>query len=103
MATPIDMPANPSDQQVYDCPQNGVKYVWDGEKWNQMGGGGGNGGGSARVNVSDQPPTDKVVGDLWYSTVDGILYVWYVDPTQPASGDIGQWVDVRPGNEGAAA
>ncbi len=99
----IDMPASPTVNQAFEA-QNGVSYVWDGEKWNATSsGGGGGGGGNAKVNVGTNPPATKVTGDLWYNTVDGVLYVWYVDESQVADAGEGQWVDTRPGNEGAAA
>ncbi len=97
----IDMPAAPTINQAFEA-QNGVTYVWDGSKWNAAGGSGGGGGGNAKVNVGSNPPTEKVSGDLWYNTIDGVLYVWYVDESQVADAGEGQWVDTRPGNEGAA-
>ena len=39
----IDMPASPTVNQSFEA-QNGVTYIWDGEKWNlntAQGGGGG--------------------------------------------------------------
>ena len=29
----IDMPASPTVNQAFEA-QNGVSYIWDGEKWN---------------------------------------------------------------------
>ena len=103
MATPIVMPASPTVNEAYEA-QNGVTYIWDGEKWNAAapsGGGGGGNGGGASVSVGPNPPATKASGDLWYNSNDGILYVWYVDISQVAASGEGQWVDVRPGNEGA--
>lgn len=91
----IDMPNKPADGSTYRA-SNGVTYVWDGQKWSAAGGSGG-GGGSISVGVN--PPTTKVEGDLWYNTVNGILYVWYVDETQISNVGEGQWVDVRPGED----
>jgi hypothetical protein len=42
------------------------------------------------------PPLTPDVGDLWYNSVAGIMYVWYVDEDQRDSEGEGQWVDVRP-------
>jgi hypothetical protein len=42
------------------------------------------------------PPLTPDVGDLWYNSVAGIMYVWYVDEDQRDSDGEGQWVDVRP-------
>ena len=39
------------------------------------------------VTVSEELPLDPEKGDLWYDTVNGVLYVWYVDP------DSAEWVD----------
>ena len=98
----IDMPANPVVNQTEEAA-NGVTYIWDGEKWNAAASSnGGGGGGSAQVNVGVTPPTDPApkVGDLWYNSNDGVLYVWYVDESQLEDAGEGQWVDCRPGNEG---
>ena len=96
----IDMPGSPTLNQAFEA-QNGVTYIWDGEKWNAAQSGGGGGGGSAKVNVGTNPPTEKTIGDLWYNTNDGVLYVWFVDESQVADAGEGQWVDTRPGNEGS--
>ena len=98
-ATPIDMPNDPAEGSTFKA-QNGVTYIWDGQKWSATGGGGGSGSGNISVGVN--PPSSKIEGDLWYNTVNGILYVWYVDATQIANVGEGQWVDVRPGEETAA-
>ena len=99
----IDMPANPTVNEPFEA-QNGVTYIWDGEKWNAaQSGSGPSPGGGASVDVGINPPSTKSVGDLWYNTNDGVLYVWYVDESQVADAGEGQWVDCRPGNEGAPA
>ena len=95
----IDMPAGPRINETFEA-QNGVNYIWDGEKWSATGGSGGGSGGNAKVNVGVSPPVTKVVGDLWYNSNDGVLYVWYVDESQVEDAGEGQWVDCRPGNEG---
>ena len=98
----IDMPANPTVNQTSE-QDNGVTYIWDGEKWNATGGGGTGPGGNASVSVGPNPPASKVVGDLWYNSEDGVLYVWYTDPSQVEDLNEGQWVDTRPGNEGSSS
>ena len=99
----IDMPANPTVNQS-EVAANGVTYIWDGEKWNAaQSSNGGGGGGGASVSVGQNPPAEKAIGDLWYNNNDGVLYVWYVDESQVDDAGEGQWVDCRPGNEGAPA
>ena len=85
----INMPASPAEGSTYKA-ENGVTYIWDGEKWSATNAGTAEAGGIA---VSASPPTVKESGTLWYNTVDGILYVWYEDATSS------QWVDIRPGND----
>ncbi len=94
----IDMPATPANPSTYKA-SNGVTYVWDGQKWSATGGGGQTGPG---ITVSVNPPVGPSEGDLWWNTVDGIMYVWYVDPSQVGAAGEGQWVDTRPGGEGVA-
>jgi len=94
----IDMPATPANPSTYKA-SNGVTYVWDGQKWSATGGGGQTGPG---ITVSVNPPVGPSEGDLWWNTVDGIMYVWYIDPSQVGAAGEGQWVDTRPGGEGVA-
>ena len=89
----ITFPADPLDNQVYKA-ENEVIYVYKTDKWISAGA------------ISDKPPTELVtivgpqspenpiVGNLWFNTNAGILYVWYQDADQ--DGDEGQWTDVRP-------
>ncbi len=93
--TPIDMPANPDDPSTFKA-SNGVTYMWDGVKWSATSSDTPAGEG---ITVSDTNPSNPSEGNLWYNTVDGILYVWYVDESQNASLGQGQWVDIRPGND----
>ena len=94
----IDMPATPANPSTY-AASNGVTYVWDGQKWSATGGGGDI---SSGISVGTNPPSSPSEGNLWYNTVDGIMYVWYVDESQVAGAGEGQWVDARPGGEGVA-
>lgn len=42
----------------------------------------------SNVSVGDNPPQSPGDGDLWFNTVNGILYVYYESETV--------WVDARP-------
>ena len=42
------------------------------------------------VNTSQNPPTDPLVGDLWFDSINGRLYIYYQDE------DGNQWVDAAP-------
>jgi hypothetical protein len=48
----------------------------------------GGGGGGVSVTVSDTPPASPANGALWWDSVSGNLYIWYVDP------NTSQWVIV---------
>jgi len=45
---------------------------------------------NASVDISSTVPSDPLVGDLWWSDVNGRLYIYYTD------GDSSQWVDASP-------
>ena len=48
-------------------------------------------GSTAQVHIGENPPPgDPVQGDLWWSTLEGNLFIWYND------GDSKQWVDASP-------
>ena len=92
----IDMPANPENPSTYKA-SNGVTYAWDGTKWTATSGADEISTGIRIGETPGQGPYEP--GNLWYNTVDGILYVWYSDVDQnPLLGE-GQWVDTRPGND----
>jgi hypothetical protein len=56
-------------------------------------GGGGNGGGEgASVSIGADPPENPNEGDLWYSSVLGRTFIYYIDE------DSAQWVDASPFN-----
>ena len=46
------------------------------------------------MTVDPLPPSAPVVGDLWYNTVTGAIFLWYDDGTSA------QWVTVGPGMVG---
>ncbi len=99
----IDMPSPATVNQQYKSPTNDTTYICvavNPNVWVATNQGGGGGGVGASVEVGTNPPTTKDVGDLWYNTNDGILYVWYVDGSQVEANGEGQWVDTRPGNQG---
>ena len=73
--------------------QTRVLYVLRGGTWAPVssdGGSGGGGGGGASVTVSDTPPQNAIQGDLWWDSVAGNLFIYYVDP------DSNQWVIASP-------
>jgi hypothetical protein len=53
---------------------------------------GGGGGGGASVSISTEAPTSPNEGDLWYSSILGRTFIYYVDD------DSSQWVDASPFN-----
>jgi hypothetical protein len=55
--------------------------------------GGEGGGGGASVSIGAEPPEDPNEGDLWYSSILGRTFIYYVDD------DSSQWVDASPFNQ----
>ena len=49
---------------------------------------------TANVSVGPNPPLNPVQGDLWWSTLEGNLFIWYDENT--VGGDSAQWVDASP-------
>lgn len=47
------------------------------------------------ITVGQDPPVAPDVGDLWWSTVSGIEFIWYEDENATS-----QWVTTQPGNAG---
>ena len=72
-----------------------ILYIYDGTEWVAAGGAGNAG---TTVTVSATPPAvGNTVGDLWWDTVGGFLYVWYLDP------DAGEfWVPTCPPADSAS-
>ena len=95
MAIPLNFPANPATNETYRGTNN-IVYVWQSNRWTSIG--------SiveelpdeyqAAVTVGTEPPPAPLVGNLWYNTRTGYLFIWYRDEDQ--AGQDGQWVDVRP-------
>ena len=70
--------------------QDGILYVLRGGTWAPVSSSSGGGGGSASVTVGNAPPLNAIQGDLWWDTVGGNLYLYYVDGTS------NQWVIASP-------
>jgi len=73
----IDFPAAPAVGQQF--VGGNTTYQWDGTGWNivpQMG----------PMSMSDTPPPNPAIGQQWWRTSNGQLYVWYDD------GSSAQWV-----------
>ena len=81
----INLPIPTFVGQQYTA-SNDVTYVWDGIKWISIGSTDAKSG--SDVTVGDNPPQSPGDGDLWFNTVNGILYVYYENETA--------WVDTRP-------
>jgi hypothetical protein len=72
--------------------------------WVKSQGYGSGGGGASHVTISDVAPSAPIVGDLWWDSVHGELYIFYGDPTSS------EWVVANnnpgpqgpPGSPGAA-
>jgi hypothetical protein len=75
----IDFPASPTIGDQFTS--GGTTWEWDGAKWTIVPGTSG-----PPVIISDTPPASPVVGDLWWDSIGGQLYCWFVDPTSS------QWV-----------
>ena len=45
---------------------------------------------TAQVYVGEDPPANPVEGDLWWSSAESNLFIWYDD------GESAQWVDASP-------
>jgi hypothetical protein len=75
----IDFPSSPTPGQQFQG------YFWDNDKsaWRSQSATGGS------VITSATTPTGATAGDLWFSTVDGTMYVYYDD------GITGQWVEIQ--------
>jgi hypothetical protein len=71
----IDFPANPTTGQLFTS--GGITWMWDGTKWTLSSTGGG--GGGASISVGDTPPSNPSPGALWWDSVKGQMYLWFVD------------------------
>lgn len=92
---------------VYMALDTGIAYIWDGTTWHSLGaaiqgppgpqGPPGTGGGANTV-ISDTAPTPPTIGQLWWDSVGGQLYIYFQDA------DSSQWViaNNQPGPTGPA-
>ena len=74
----MDFPASPSVGQTFNNGL-GTTYIWDGITWNvipQM----------APAMASDTPPSNPSVGQFWWRSTNGQLYIYVND------GNTSQWV-----------
>lgn len=67
----IDFPAAPTVGQTYTY--NALVWTWTGQYWD-VEFSGGSGGGCTADSI---PPPSPDVGDLWYDTTNGRMYIWY--------------------------
>lgn len=96
-------PASPTEGDLWFDPSVLKTFVYynDGtaNQWvqsNPTGSGGGASGG-ASVTVSETAPTSPSAGDLWWSSSEAVMYIYYTDS------DSSQWVSTStPGADGAA-
>lgn len=94
-------PTSPTEGDLWFDPSVLKTFVYynDGtaNQWvqsNPTGGGGASGG--ASVTVSETAPTSPSAGDLWWSSSEAVMYIYYTDA------DSSQWVSTStPGADGA--
>ena len=62
------------DDRIGDIenPGNNVNYMWDGVKWTTQTDSSDSSIGS---NPGPNPPEDAIIGDFWFNTNDGQLYI----------------------------
>ena len=95
-------PTNPSEGDLWFDPSVLKTFVYynDGtaNQWVQSNptGGGSSSSGGASVTVSETAPTSPSAGDLWWSSSEAVMYIYYTDT------DSSQWVSTStPGATGA--
>ena len=90
-----NFPDSPSNGDTVTI--NGIVYTYNSTKgaWKTTAASGGSGG--ASVTSSDTAPTSPSDGDLWWSSSEAVLYIYYADS------DSSQWVQATtPGADGAS-
>lgn len=75
----IDFPSNPTNGQTY------LGYVYS----SSVGAWQAKPSAQSPFYTSDTPPTNPVVGDAWFNTNDGTMYIYFND------GNTSQWVEHR--------
>ena len=78
----LNFPDSPVLNEVFSAL--GKRWKWDGTTWISL-------YDKGNVKISDVPPPDAVVGDLWYDSSTGVCFVYYYD------GDTYQWADIGTG------
>jgi hypothetical protein len=78
----FQFPNAPTSGQTYE-PVGGPVFVWDGTAWKSQ-----TQGVPVTVHVGDSPPASPALGQLWWESDSGNLFIWYAD------GDSAQWVQV---------
>jgi len=97
VAVEADPPVGADEGDLWFCTTDGRLYIYYTDpngtsQWIDASPDGGTGG--SDVTTSATPPTDPAEGDLWYSTSDARLYIYYRDA------DTVQWVDASPAGAG---
>jgi len=85
-----DPPGSAQLGEVWINTGDGTALILTPDGWLVLGGGGAEPERIAPVIISQLAPTDVIPGDLWWSTVEGRLYVFYDDGTSS------QWVAATP-------
>ena len=92
MAT--NFPNSPSNGDTHTF--GGTTYTYNSARGAWLGPSSGGGGGSS-VTVSETAPSSPSAGDLWWSSSEAAMYIYYTDA------DSSQWVQATtPGADGAA-
>jgi hypothetical protein len=65
---PIDFPDSPTLNQEFTV--NGITWKWNGTAWDIVSGGAG-------FRVSDSAPSSPALGDLWYESDSGEMFIYY--------------------------
>lgn len=73
-----DFPSSPANGQIFVA--GGITYVYNGQGWVSKGVG--------AVTISDAPPANPIVGQLWWESDSGNMFIWFNDGTSA------QWVHV---------
>jgi hypothetical protein len=75
---------------VPEAPTDGQQYARQSAAWSVVT----SGGGGAATYIGDTPPASPTVGQLWWKSDSGNLFIWYNDGTSS------QWVAATIGSPG---
>jgi hypothetical protein len=53
---------------IEEAPDDGKQYARQSESWSEV---------DHNIEVSDPAPANPEIGQQWFSSADGYLYVWY--------------------------